>query len=1383
MVGREQDRAELLFPGDGEMARRMRAYPWADSPMGEPESWPAGLHTAIRICLTSRFPMIVWWGAELRFLYNDAYLPLLGTNHPALAKPGDQVWREIWHIIGPMLRSVMDTGRATWSEDLLLPLVRHGYLEETYWTYSYSPLHDDDGAVRGVFTAVSDTTERVIGERRLAALRDLGSQAGSARSVTEACQLVAAALDRAGADVPFAEIHLRAADGGGPEPAASTSGSFARPLPDGDGGWPLAEVLGGGGPVTLSDVRERFGELPSGGGWQAPPRQAVVLPLPGETGARDVGVIVLAASAGRMLDDGYLSFLNLVAQQTAALVNGAVAYQVQQRRAEELAELDRAKTAFFSNISHEFRTPLTLIMGPVRELLDHADGLDAPVREELEVVNRNGLRLGRLVNALLDFSRIEAGRTQARYEPVNLSLLTAELAGVFRSAVEKAGLDFDVRTPELPQPVHLDRQMWEKVMLNLLSNALKFTFEGRIGVSVAAEDGRAVVRVSDTGIGVAREEMPRLFERFHRVRSARARSDEGSGIGLALVRELVELHGGTITADSAEGAGTTFTVSLAFGDAHLPAANVAPPTAVPTGSRGVSTAAEPFVQEALRWLPDIGDPAAAEERLPEQAGAEAAGGPGPARVLIADDNADMREYLGRLLRSRYTVDAVGDGRSALDAARADPPDLVVSDVMMPGMDGLELVAALRADPRTAGVPVLLLSARAGQEASVEGLEAGADDYLVKPFAAGELMARVRANVQLARLRNHHARWRTALIDSLQEGFFLCDEDGAVLEINTAFAEVLGYGPEALPYRPPHPWWPAAGDPAAREVTAAAFTSALTGPSGNCVVPVEHRDGRRLWAAVAYNEVRDPESGRRMYVGTLRDVSAERLAVQREAALAALSLRLARVGSVSDALNEALEEFRSLWRSPRALAVTWGPEDGAAGHPRLTGTTAGWAELPEPLRATLLALRDRQPLTAVPTDDGVKGAGITLEHPEGRLTIWLEIAPPRPFGPEDHTLLALLCGTLGPALHRAHLFDQQRETSVALQRAILGPGRLPAGFAARYEPAGRPLEVGGDWYDSVELPDGRIAIVVGDCVGRGLHAAAVMGQLRSACRALLIQSMGPASALEALDRFAALVPGAHCATVFCGILDPADGELTYSSAGHPPGILVGAEGDVRLLEEGRSLPLAVRPGRPRPEARCTVPPRATLLLYTDGLVERRRLPLDDGIARAGAAIRAGRTVAVEELASEVLSRMAPAGGYDDDVALLVYRHPGPLELAFPAESGQLSTVRGALRGWLATCGLSPRQAQDVLVAAGEACANAVEHGRRAGPGGRVRLLASTTADTLRLTVTDNGSWRTPRATPGVDRGRGIALMRALVHQVVITPGPEGTTVDFHTRIAP
>ncbi|MFF0311134.1 SpoIIE family protein phosphatase [Streptosporangium sp. NPDC004379] len=1386
MSGRDRSGpAELMFPGTSEMARRMRTHPWSSTPMGEPDAWPTSLRTACRICLTSRFPMIVWWGEDLWFLYNDAYLPLLGSKHPALAKRGDEVWEEIWHTIGPMLRSVMDSGEATWSEDLLLSMNRHGYWEETYWTYSYSPLHDDDGAVRGVFTAVSETTERVIGERRLAVLQDLGSQAGRARSVTEACRLAARVLERAGRDVPFAAIYLRRPDDDEPVlTAMSPEGAEVSPLAGGPGDWPVREALRTERPVTVTDVAERFGALPAGG-WQTPPTQAMVLPLAGETGGQAVGAIVLAAGAGRALDEAYKSFLGLVARQTAALVNAAVAYQLQQRRAEELAELDRAKTAFFSNVSHEFRTPLTLIMGPVQELRSALAGADERVREDLEVVHRNGLRLGKLVNTLLDFSRIEAGRAQARYEPVDLAAVTAELASVFRSAIDKAGLAFDVDCPPLAEPVHIDRGMWEKVVLNLLSNALKFTFDGSIRVALRGDGEHAVLTVADTGVGISREELPRLFERFHRVESARSRSNEGSGIGLALVRELVGLHGGTITAESAEGEGTAFTVRLPFGAAHLPPGNIVPAD----DAERVSATADPFVEEALRWLPgdaparDAGGAAEtagpAPEDLPE---GRRDGEAGRARVLIADDNADMREYLTRLLYPAYDVTVVTDGRAALDAVRAGPPDLVVSDVMMPLLDGLQLVAALRADPRTAGVPVLLLSARAGQEASIEGLEAGADDYLVKPFSAAELLARVRANVELARLRGHHARWRNALVDSLQEAFFVCDEEGAVIEINSAFTDILGYDADGLPYRPSHPWWPdEADDPEGHRLVGDVFSRLLDVGKGTGVVPLVHRDGHRVWVAATFNDVLDPDTGRRRIVGTLRDVTAEHYAVQRESALAALSVRLSQAGNMTDALHGALAELREVWHARQVLAVLWNGDGDGGDRPALTSTAAGadWRTLPPELRASLGALRGQPPLR--PSASGAGGAGITLEHPTGLLAVWIDLGQNRPFTAEDQTLLALLAGHLGQGLHRAHQLDRQRETAVALQRAILGPPRLPDGFAVRYEPAGRPLEVGGDWYDIVPLPDDRIGIVVGDCVGRGLEAAAVMGQLRSACRALLLQEAGPSQVLTALDRFAAQVPGARYTTVFCGVLDTATGDLVYSSAGHPPGILVLPDGVTRLLQDGRSTPLAARPGRARPEAACTMPARSTLLLYTDGLVERRSRPLTDGIGQAGAAVQDGRSTPIEDLATEVMIRMAPDSGYTDDVALLLYRQPAPLEVAFPAESGQLAPVRTALRDWLNRCEISSTMIQNVLVAAGEACANAIEHGHRHAPGDMIRLRAVATGGDLRLTVVDSGRWKTPRPEINSHRGRGVALMRALMHHVTIEPGAGGTTVDMHTRI--
>ena len=1370
------------FPGDGEMARRARAYPWADSPLGDPSGWSASLRAACRICLTSRFPMIVWWGKDLWFLYNDAFLPLLGTKHPALGKPGEAVWLEIWDVVGPMLASVMSSGQAIYNEDLPLSMNRHDYWEETYWTYSYSPLHDDDGMVRGVFTAVSDTTERVIGARRLAALRDLGALAGSARSVAEACQLVVTVLERAQRDVPFAAIYLRRP--GTDEPilvAGTPQQAVPVPLPDGPGGWPLREVLGSGQPVTVSDVAARFGDLPAGG-WPTPPAQAVVLPLAGETASQATGVIVLAASAGHALDEAYKSFLGLVAQQTAALVNGAVAYHVQQRRAEELAELDRAKTTFFSNISHEFRTPLSLILGPVEELQARPAALGPAPREELEVIHRNALRLGKLVNTLLDFSRIEAGRMEARYEPVDLAGFTADLASVFRSAVARAGLAYRVDCRELPEPVYIDREMWEKVVLNLLSNALKFTFDGTISVTLRAEDSGAVLRISDTGSGIAADEMPRLFERFHRIPTTRSRSNEGSGIGLALVRELVGLHGGSITAGSTEGAGTTFTVRLPFGHGHLPEEHLAA-----AGPETISAAADPFLAEAFRWLP--GDPpdqaplAAAPLTAapgPGSAHRDPAGRGAPARVLVADDNADMREYLQRLLADSYQVTAVADGRAALGAARSQSFDLVISDVMMPGLDGLQLVAALRADPQAQDLPVLLLSARAGQDAAIEGLDAGADDYLVKPFSAAELLARVRVNVELARLRSHHARWRAALIDSLHEAFFLADEAGRVIEINATFTSILGYGPEGLPYVTPHPWWPREdAEPEGHRQLSEALAQVKGQSQGSFVAPVIHQDGHRLWVAASFSEVLDPDTGQNMVVGTLRDITAERYAGQRAGALAAMGLLLSQADSVPHALQGALRELRQLWHARRVIAAIWT----GAEEPSLTATGPGvsWAGLPGELRDRISGLRQRPLLT--PSDGTPPDVGISIEHPEGRLAVWIEVDPARPFSAEDRALFALLCGYLGQALHRAHRSDQQRETALALQRAILGPSRLPPGFAARYEPASRPLEVGGDWYDLVELPDGRIGIVVGDCVGHGLEAATVMGQLRSACRALLLQDASPAQTLSAMDRFAALIPGAFCSTVFCGLLDRAAGRLTYSSAGHPPGILAHPDGRIESLNGGRSFPLAVLRDARRTEVTCSLPGRSTLLLYTDGLVERRRVTFDTGMAQAGEALREGQDAGVEDLASRVMRGMAPPGGYEDDVALVVFRHPGPFEVTFPASRGQLTPVRAALRAWLGGCGLSRRMVQDVLVAAGEACANAIEHGHRDAPGQPIRLRAEATVTRLRLTVADSGRWRPARPAADPLRGHGIALMRALTEQITIEPTATGTTVDMEVPIPP
>ncbi len=1167
-----------VFGADPDVGRDLAQVDWAATPLGSPSGWPQSLQTAVSILLSSRFPMWMAWGPDLTFFCNAAYRrDTLGRKYPwALGRPASEVWSEIWDDIGPRIERVLSTEQATWDAGLLLFLERSGYPEETYHTFSYSPLRDDDGHVVGMLCVVSEDTLQVIGERRMATLRDLGSDPSVVRTEEEGLAFAHRQLDQNLRDLPFTLTYLF--DDSGDARLAGTSGIAAghpaapAVLPaDGAAVWPVQQAARGES-MLVDLVGGPFSDLPTGD-WPEPPLKAYVVPLTTQGGAPS-GFLVSALNRYRPVNERNTGFVALVAAYIAAVIGSARSFRAQQRRAEELAELDRAKTTFFSNISHEFRTPLTLILDPIAELRGRSDGLADDVRQDLDVVWRNGLRLTKLVNTLLDFSRIEAGRAQAHYEPVDLAVVTAELASVFRSAVDRAGLEFVVDCPPLDEPVYVDRDMWEKVVLNLLSNALKFTFDGSIVVSVRREGDDAVVTIVDTGIGIAEEEMPRLFERFHRIESAQARSNEGSGIGLALVHELVNLHGGTIAAESTEGSGTTFTVRLPFGFAHLPADAV-----VSTGqTRAAPGLAEPFVQEALRWMPGStidGPPEDVVDLLPDATVLHAPGA-STAHVLIADDNADMREYLGRLLTSAgYRVHAVSDGQQALDAVRADLPDLVVSDVMMPRLDGLALLAALRSEPRTAAVPVLLLSARAGQEASIEGLQAGADDYLVKPFAAAELLARVRGIIELARLRNHQARWRTALVDSLQEGFFVCDEDGAVIEINAAFTEIMGYGADGLPYKPPFAWLPTAeSDPETRRQIDTAFAELLTEEHGSFTVPVNHRDGHRLWVTVTFNHADDPDTGRRVMVGTFRDVTAEHYTVQRESALASLNQQLAQADTLDDAVRAAAEELRMLWQAHRVCAVTLSPDSAETGAPQFmsVGEPAQWSHLPAPTQQMIRALGEGELLTPRIPQTGM--AGIALQHPRGILVLHIELAERRPFTDEDDMLLTVLAGRLGQGLQRVHQLDQQRETALALQNAILGPANLPKGFAVRYQPAARPLQIGGDWYDVVDLDDGRIALIVGDCVGHGLAAATVMGQLRSACRALLLEKPSPSAALVAMDQFATRLPGARCTTAFCAVLSPDTGELAYSSAGHPPPIMVLADGSTRLLDGARATPLGV-----------------------------------------------------------------------------------------------------------------------------------------------------------------------------------------------------------------
>ncbi|WP_321784625.1 ATP-binding protein [Paraburkholderia sp. J94] len=851
------------------MAELVHAYDWSATPLGATAAWPHSLQSVVRLMLASRYAMWLAWGPELTFLCNDAYRPTLGAKQQFIGMPAREVWAEVWTEAGSRIEHVLATGEATWDESLLLFLERNGFKEETYHTFSYGPVHDDSGGVQGMLCVVTEETRRVLSERRLATVAQLSGTARNAQSVAEACGEILVALDGNRRDLPFIALYLLDADGQGARLAAS---NHAGPTPlsaalSFDGAAPgslaaaLAEASRAPHEGAVVDTAWLDDVLPAESAWSEPVSRAAIVPLmrraPGVQGAdgapgehsATLGFLVTGASPRLLFDDDYRAFIGLVASQAASIVEGARAVETERERLEQLAALDRAKTTFFSNVSHELRTPLMLMLAPIDDLV--AADRDPARLALLRLARRNGHRLLRLVNSLLDFARIEAGRSDVGYEATDLARYTQHVASTFRSAIERGGLAYRVQC-QLDEPVYVDRQMWEKIVLNLLSNAFKFTLAGQVGIRLARDGDCAALTVEDSGTGIAAHEMPRLFERFHRVEGTQGRTQEGSGIGLALVQELVKLHGGTIEAWSEPGRGSRFTVRVPFGRVHLPAERVresAPgalqtdtPRAIDMLRNGDAQLAAAFAAEAAGWL-GTAPPGESEANGEGANGANAADGaygvsgtfgargganaeagegqrldsPAPAwsaglrdrrfaltfgsRILLVDDNADMRAYVGALLSSAWQVELAADGVEALDRARRARPDLILADVMMPRLDGFGLLAEVRRDPALSEVPVILLSARAGEEARIEGLDAGADDYLVKPFSARELAARVGALLERTQIRHANQQLLELALSSIQDQFFMLDEGARITLANPHFLEMAGVSaPQALGQR-------------------------------------------------------------------------------------------------------------------------------------------------------------------------------------------------------------------------------------------------------------------------------------------------------------------------------------------------------------------------------------------------------------------------------------------------------------------------------------------------------------------------------------------------------------------------------------------------------
>jgi signal transduction histidine kinase len=775
------------------MGQRIAKFDWSVTPLGRLEDWNDGLKTSLSLMLNSQQPMWIGWGDQATFFYNDAYIDVLShAKHPgALGLPARVVWSEIWDFCGPLAEKVFKHGEATFVSDVQLFMDRGDFLEETYYSFSYSPITDTQGKVSGLFCPSTETSSKNLNARRLATLSDLSANALSERTAQAACASAAVTLAQNPADIPFAAIYLyraedntlvleqtvRIAPGGNTTPAlvpldGPDDGSFAATIRNAARRGSPWVVPGAGlldTPVGLAGQKLR---------------DVILLPIASPDPNKPVGLLVAGVNPARLLDTDHRTFFDLLANQIDASISNARMSEEQHERVEQLAELDRAKTAFFSNVSHEFRTPLTLLLGPLNDAMQSAVVAgDAQLKEQLGLMQRNATRLQKLVNTLLDFSRTQAGRMEVAFAPIDLASFTIDLASGFRSLIESVGMSLEVDCPPLSQAVYVDALMWEKIVLNLLSNAFKFTFEGSIAVRLHEIDGMVRLDVSDTGSGIPKEALPRLFERFHRVEGARSRTHEGSGIGLALVRDLVSLHGGSIQADSEVGVGTCFTVLIPSGRDHLRDQKI-----TPSSQAMRRQLADSYTTEAAGWISR--STTDSETSLGQQHTPPSENG----LVLVVDDNPDMRSYIKRLLEELWTVEVAGNGIEALAAVSRRIPDVIVSDVMMPELDGFGLISRLRAHALTRTVPVILLSARAGDEARVEGLRAGANDYLVKPFSSQELTARVASQMQKAKtlaLETQTYRRMAAIFEQMPVGIAILRGRDLIFELaNPAYLDLI-----------------------------------------------------------------------------------------------------------------------------------------------------------------------------------------------------------------------------------------------------------------------------------------------------------------------------------------------------------------------------------------------------------------------------------------------------------------------------------------------------------------------------------------------------------------------------------------------------------------
>jgi PAS domain S-box-containing protein len=766
-----------FLAGGGEMAQRIRQFDWASTTLSSIEGWSHGLRTAIGICLRSKAPAAVLWGSRLSILYNDSFASAIGSRHPdILGLPVRDVLKESWHRFGPALESAMRGGSSAEITGESFLFHHEGRAEERYFNLSCTPITEASRPT-GVFVTGTETTHRVLAERRLRTLWDLATRTAGAGDISGACRAIASALRENRSDIPLASLYsisddLRAADLEAAVNLKSGTPISPKRIELDDPLSFLAPIIRSG-VVQVIDLGPASGLLFPQAGRESP-ESVAVLPIRTADEADPAGVLIAGLNPYQRFDEEYRRFLDLIARlcgrafaQAGAARNSAPS--------EELARLKTRSAQFLTKASASLRGSLALLMLPMQD--------QPPAeRERFKPAERATAQLLELVDVLEDFVAIEADANEAYYEPVDLAAFTGKVAETFRSAIERAGIRYIVDTPALKDTAHVDPLMWEKIVLNLLSNAFKYTARGEITVTLRMLGGQFLLEVLDTGIGIPRDQIERLFDPFTTLPGVRSRTRSNLGMGLVRSRTFVELHGGSLSVLSEEGKGTRVIASIPQGSAHLPPLRIVAPSAKPWSRAAaralIESASWPWERVAVtKW---------GSRRLAEGA---------LGHVIIAEDDRDMRDYLVALLSSIYTTEAVRDATQVIDAARAYSPDLILAEASLPATHGVELVQTLRSDAATRTVPLILLSDLANEDLRLNALSAGADDYILKPFSGREILVRTHSQIVVSRRRRPDATEDSriqGILNSIDDGLWITDLQGRTMGCNVRMSAMLGY---------------------------------------------------------------------------------------------------------------------------------------------------------------------------------------------------------------------------------------------------------------------------------------------------------------------------------------------------------------------------------------------------------------------------------------------------------------------------------------------------------------------------------------------------------------------------------------------------------------